>query len=277
LFWLSGWIKMTLHKPKVSVILPVHRDDDFANAAILSILNQEFEDLEILLIGNNDIEILKSFQNIPRVRIIKAPHNFNLSEKLNLGIEAAYGKYLARMDSDDISHADRISKQVTFMDEHEDIDILGTGIRLIGSLHGSQKMLGEAIVLPSNNEELLLHMLNKNPFFHPTVMFRANRLKSYGLKYRKLFNRSQDYDLWTRAAGKLRFSNLQEPLLDYRLHNSQSGVLDANDSNYYSDIAKLTYCLKCIFSFDYRSLKALRIFPFRLRHLWTSWNTRRNK
>ena len=268
---------MSEKKPKVSVILPVHRDDNFAKLAIESMLNQKFQDLEIILIGSENLKLLKSFEDISKIRIANAPGAWNLSQKLNLGIEIAHGKYIARMDSDDISSSDRIAKQVMFMDEHKNIDILGTGIRFIGDLPNSQGLNDKVALLPSENKELLLHMLNKNPFFHPTVMFRTDSLNNYNLKYRKAFNRSQDYDLWTRAAGKLKFANLQEPLVDYRLHSSQSGVLGARDSNYYSDLAKFRYCLKCIFSFDYRSLIALRVLPFRIRQLINSWNLRREK
>ena len=277
MFWHSGWIKMIIPKPTVSVIMPVHRNDDFTKLAIESMLNQEFKDLEILLIIPENLKLFSSIEKPSRVRIIKTPNNWNLSQKLNFGIEMAHGKYLARMDSDDISYVDRIAKQVLYMDKHQNIDILGTGIRFIGNLSGSESLENAVALLPGENKELMVRMLNKNPFFHPTVMFRADSLLSYGLKYRKAFNRSQDYDLWTRAAGKLEFANLQEPLVDYRLHSFQSGVLGANDSNYFSNLAKISYCLKCIFSLDYRSLIALKVLPFRMRQFLVSWNHRRKK
>jgi hypothetical protein len=132
-------------------------------------------------------------------------------------------------------------------------------------------------LLPSDNKDLLLRMINKNPFFHPTVMIRLSSLKKHSLGYRRKFDRSQDYDLWVRCAGKLNFANLQEPLLDYRLHSFQSGVLGADDSNYFSDLAKLNYCLKCIISFDHRSLSAFRILPHRIRKLMGSWKQRAAK
>lgn len=268
---------MILPKPTVSVIMPVHRDDDFTKIAIESMLNQKFQDLEILLITPDNLNSLTSIGKHPRIRILKTPTNWNLSQKLNFGIEMSHGKYLARMDSDDISYVDRIAKQVIYMDNHPNIDILGTGIRFIGNLSGSESLKNTVTLLPGEDRELLIHMLNKNPFFHPTVMFRADSLLCYDLKYRKAFVRSQDYDLWTRAAGKLKFANLQEPLVDYRLHSSQSGVLGASDSSYFSNLAKLSYCLKCIFSLDYRSLIALKVLSFRVRQLLISWYYRRKK
>jgi glycosyltransferase involved in cell wall biosynthesis len=262
---------MAVAKPLVSVILPVHRDDHFTKLSIESVLNQGFKDLEIIVLKTDNLELDKSIAESSRVRILSTPSNWNLSQKLNMGIDKAEGKYIARMDSDDISHADRIAKQVLFMDQNPSIGILGTGIKFIGNLPGNEDLINKVALLPSGNRELLLHMLNKNPFFHPTVMFRADSLKESGLKYRKSYNRSQDYNLWTRSAGKLEFANLQEPLLDYRLHGFQSGYLGALDSNYFSNIAKLFYCIKCIMSFDYRSISAMRILPHRICQLLKSW------
>ena len=268
---------MLRNKPLVSVILPIHRDDQFTKLSIESILNQDFQDLEILLIKSNNFELDAFFNDFSKIRILSTPREWNLSQKLNFGIEKSNGTYLARMDSDDISYPNRISKQVQYMENNPHIDVLGTGIKFIGHLTGNEDLNEKIALLPSDNKDLLLRMLNKNPFFHPTVMIRLSSLEKYGLRYRKKFNRSQDYDLWTRSAGKLIFANLQEPLLDYRLHGFQSGVLGAEDSNYFSDIAKMNYCLKCIISFDYRSLRAIRVLPHRVRQLFRSWRQRSTK
>ena len=268
---------MVNNKPLVSVILPIHRDDQFTKLSIESILNQDFQDLEILLIKSKDLDLDQSTNEFSKIRILVTPSEWNLSQKLNFGIEESNGAYLARMDSDDISYPNRISKQVQFMENNPTIDILGTGIKFIGHLDGNESLSEKVALLPSDNKELLVRMLNKNPFFHPTVMIRSSSLEKHGLRYREKFLRSQDYDLWTRAAGKLIFSNLQEPLLDYRLHSSQSGVIGADDSHYFSNIAKINYCIKCIISFDDRSLRAIRLLPHRIRQLFGSWKQRSTK
>ena len=265
---------MSINKPEVSVILPVHRNDQFTKLSVESMLNQDFQDLEILLIKSNNFEFDESLNDYSKIRVLTTPNGWNLSQKLNYGIGESKGKYIARMDSDDVSYPNRISKQVQYMESNPRIDVLGTGIKFIGHLNGNEDLNEKIALLPSDNKDLLLRMINKNPFFHPTVMIRLSSLEKHGLRYRRKFNRSQDYDLWIRSAGKLNFANLQEPLLDYRLHSFQSGVLGAVDSNYFSDLAKLNYCLKCIISFDYRSLSAFRILPHRIRKLMGSWKQR---
>jgi glycosyltransferase involved in cell wall biosynthesis len=266
---------MNLINPLVSVVLPIHRDDKFTSAAVRSMLDQDFEDLELLLILSKKMESISAFQLNSKVRVLIAPTHWNLSQRLNFGISSSRGKYIARMDSDDISYSDRIRKQFLYMEENPDIDILGSGIRFIGQLAGNEKLINTVALLPSNNRELLFHMLNKNPFFHPTVMFRAESLKNSKLLYRRYFQRSQDYDLWTRASQKLKMANLEEPLLDYRLHSNQSGVIERRASVYYSNLAKFSYCIKSSFALDYRSLTAIRILPLRTRLLILSWFERR--
>ena len=268
---------MNLDNPLVSVVLPIHRDDEFTSDAVRSILEQDFEDFELLLILSKKMESLSVFQLHSKVRILTTPPNWNLSQKLNFGISQSRGKYIARMDSDDISYTDRITKQFMFMETNTDIDVLGSGIRFIGHLAGNEKLINSVALLPRNNRELLLYMLNKNPFFHPTVMFRVESLKNSRLLYRRYFQRSQDYDLWTRASRKLKLANLQEPLLDYRLHSNQSGVIEGRESMYYSNLAKLSYCLKCIFAADYRTSSAIRILPLRTRLFINSWIDRQKK
>jgi len=268
---------MNLDNPLVSVILPVHREDEFTILAIRSILDQEFNDLELLLICSENSNSCSVFESNLKVRVLITPKHWNLSQKLNFGIGHSRGKYIARMDSDDISYRERIKKQVLHMENNLEIDILGGGIRFIGHLPGNEKLINTVALLPSGNRALLIHMLNKNPFFHPTVMFRAESLMNSKLRYRKYFDRSQDYDLWTRASVNLKFANLQEPLIDYRLHDNQSGVIEHRDSVYFSNLAKLTYCLKCILAADFRSLAALRILPMRMRHFLNSWINRRKE
>jgi glycosyltransferase involved in cell wall biosynthesis len=263
--------------PLVTVLLPVLKRDKHLSAALESILSQTFENFEVFLIADLNLDLNDLEELDPRVKHLKVPGEFNLSKKLNLGIEILKSKYIARMDADDISHQGRFQAQVDFLEKNPGVDVLGTGIRFIGSLPNHRNYDGEIASLPVENNELLLHMLNKNPFFHPTVMLRAKKLNDFQLRYKDSYERSQDYELWSRAAGKLTFANLSEPLLDYRLHEAQSGVTGSTDSNYFSNLAKLNYCIKTIVTLNSRSLGALRIFPYRLRQFLSSWKKRRKE
>ena len=259
----------------VTVLLPVKGIDSYFNEALTSILNQSMRNFKVLLIADKNLDFSKYEKLDPRVNHLKVDVNLNLSQKLNAGINVADTKYLARMDADDISHHGRFSAQIKFLEENSEVDLLGTAIKFIGSLPNHRNTLGEVALLPKSNKELLIHMLNKNPFFHPTVMIRTEKLNKFRLRYNEKFLRSQDYELWTQAAGKLVFANLQEPLLDYRLHDAQSGVLGSIDSKYFSNLAKLKYCWKAIFAFKSWSMGALHILPFRLREFIISMIDRR--
>jgi glycosyltransferase involved in cell wall biosynthesis len=263
--------------PLVTILLPVLRNDQFLTPAIDSILNQSYPNLRVLLITDSNIDFGEIVARDLRVTHLKVPSNSNLSQKLNAGIEACTSKYFARMDADDLAHPKRIETQVNFLENNTEIDLLGTGIQFIGNLTNHRHSHGQIALLPSENNQLLTYMLNKNPFFHPTVMFRTQTLKRHNLRYNVKYARSQDYELWTRAAGKLNFHNLQEPLLDYRLHDSQAGVIGEIDSEYFSNLAKLKYCLGAIFQFNPRSLIALQLIPFRVKQMYRSWRKRREK
>jgi glycosyltransferase involved in cell wall biosynthesis len=261
--------------PDITVLLPVLKKDNYLALSLESILNQTFKNFTVLLIADLDLELIELEQLDSRVKHLKVAKKLNLSQKLNLGIDISESKYLARMDADDISREDRFQAQVDFLEENPKVDLLGTGIRFIGSLPNHRNYQGELASLPKDNNELLLHMLHKNPFFHPTVMIRAQKLNENRLRYKESYLRSQDYELWTRAAGKLVFANLQQPLLDYRLHEEQSGVVGGTDSNYFSNLAKLRYCLKTILALNSRSLIAFRILPYRCRQFLSARKKRR--
>jgi len=263
--------------PVVTVLLPVLKKDNYLVLSLESILNQTFKNFTVFLIADSDLELTELEQLDSRVKHLKVPGKLNLSQKLNLGIDISESKYLARMDADDISHKGRFQAQVEFLEVNPKVDILGTGIRFIGSLPNHRNHQGDLALLPEENNELLLHMLHKNPFFHPTVMIRAQKLNDNRLRYKESYLRSQDYELWTRAAEKLVFANLREPLLDYRLHEDQSGVVDGADSDYFSNLAKLKYCLKTFVALNSRSLIAFRILPYRFGQFLKARKKRRKK
>ncbi len=258
----------------LTVLLPVRAVGEFFQEALVSTLNQSMRDFKVLLIADTSLDLNFYEKYDHRVRHVKVSANLNLSQKLNIGLELTNTKYIARMDADDIAHPDRFSAQVEYLEKFSEVDILGTGIRFIGSLSNHRNNPGEIATLPEKNDELLAHMLYKNPFFHPTVMIRSENLNKYQLRYNEKYIRSQDYELWTRAAGKLVFANLKEPFLDYRLHESQSGVVEYIDSQYFSSLAKLKYCCKTIMSLNSRTMAALRILPFRVQEFLISSRAR---
>lgn len=235
---------------KVSVIFPVYNGQKYIEESINSVLKQTYKDFELLCIydnGTNDKspEILKkiaSYDN--RVKVFNIKEKRGLVEALNYGISIAQGEYIARMDADDICMKDRLKKQIEYMDQHEEIDILGTYIDIIGNVNqeikNNYKKCFNYKININNNE---LDALDKTIVAHPTVMMRKNifeNLKGYDINYKA----AEDFELWLRAVENgYKIDNLNEELLMYRVHN-ESKSLSETDSIFYLQNAKFRFISK---------------------------------
>ena len=200
--------------PKVSVLMPVFNCERYVRGAVDSILNQTFGNFELIVIDDaspdETISILKKY-NDPRIRLIEKPVNTGYTESLNLGLSLARGQYLARMDGDDISLPERLFNQVAFMDSNSDVVLCGTSYKIIG---GEDSMIRP----PQTDAEIKLALLRGNCIAHPTVMLRKKVLDQNFLFYDPSKEPAEDYDLWARLIPLGKLHNLQEVLLDYRLH-----------------------------------------------------------
>lgn len=204
--------------PKVSVLMAVYNDQRYVREAIASILNQTWTDYEFLIVNDGSTDdtraIITSFDD-PRIRLIDNPANIGLTKSLNRGLALAQGDYIARQDSDDISHPTRLEWQVQFLDAHPDVVLLGTQIRQIDQ-HGNP--LPERSVRPTTGIGIKWHLLFDNPFPHTSVMFRRSVVWDTLYGYNEDFIRSQDFELWSRIASTYSVCNLSEVLVDYRVH-----------------------------------------------------------
>ena len=204
----------------ISVIMSVYNAEKYLNESINSILNQEVLSLELIVIndGSNDntLSILREISSKDDRVIIIDKKNEGLPIALNIGLKASKGKYLARMDADDIADITRLSKQVAILERRKDIDILGTFVKAFGD--GKNRIWK----FPINKEECDVALLFINPIAHPTVLFRRCVLEKIGL-YDTSFDYDQDYEYWARASSLHGITNLPLPLLNYRIHEKQMG------------------------------------------------------
>lgn len=205
-------------QPVVTVLMSVFNDLQFLPLAISSILEQTWDDLELLIIddGSTDgcVDFLVSIHD-PRLRVLHNERNVGLTLSLRRGIELARGLYIARMDADDIALPQRLAKQVAFMEGHPSVGLLGSACWLIDR---EGRTLGRRFVLPGNLQ-IRWQSLLTNPFLHPTVMVRRDVLVRNALNYDEAFRQAQDYDLWTRMLRHTQGANLEEPLIRYRLRD----------------------------------------------------------
>lgn len=170
---------------KVSVILPVYNAESTIKQALISIVNQSYSNLEIIVVndGSDDnTEIVVMSVADPRIIYVKNSKNEGLIYTLNRGLSIATGDYIARMDADDISLPDRLEKQVFFLDNNKDYVIVGGQIELFGSIDKSNR----AYVLPCNDEDIRAGLLYFCPFYHPTVVFRKEIISVHNLFYDKI-------------------------------------------------------------------------------------------
>lgn len=203
--------------PVISVALPVYNGGQYLAEAIDSILAQTFADFELIIIDDgstdNSLQVLRNYQKRDaRIRLI-ARENRNLATTLNDIIDLARGKWIARMDQDDIALPHRFERQLEWLKE-TGADISGSWVQRFGS---SDKRL---VRLRQTDEAIKMEMLFCSPFAHPTVMMRTVLVKQ--LRYDSAWEKAEDYDLWQRAAeAGWKMTNVPEVLLLYRVHTAQ--------------------------------------------------------
>lgn len=204
--------------PEISVIMGIYNQQNkqYLEQAIQSVLNQTYRDFEFIIYDDgSDEEIGKQLESYAsqdkRIRLFRGPENRGLAYSLNACIGQARGKYLARMDDDDISDPERLKVQWDFMESHPEIAFVGCNARLIDQygVWGLRKM---------PERPVLQDFLRFSPYIHPTVMIRRSIFDTQ-TAYRSAEDtlRCEDYELFMRLlkAGCYGY-NLQETLFCYR-------------------------------------------------------------
>lgn len=201
----------------VSVIIPVFNAEKYLHQAIQSILFQTFTDFELIIIDDgstdNSLTILQSFDDI-RIKLIQNQGNQGISTSLNKGIDLAKGKYIARMDADDIAMPERLEKQVAFLEKNPNIDLLGSSIENIDYL-GKSKGFDIADYKKERIECLLVFTC---PLYHPTIMAKKTVFEE--LKYDLNYDGVEDWELWIRIVKKYTIIRTSDVLLQYRRHDN---------------------------------------------------------
>lgn len=206
--------------PLISVLLATNKLDEYLWLAIESILNQIDITLELIIIVNGpdclhvSKEITRRLAHVDNVVIMTTPVP-QLAFALNLGLSVARSDIVARMDSDDIAELDRLIIQYTYMYTHK-LDLVGSDVVIIDAQGAT---LGQRSYPRTDKINRLLPF--KNCFCHPTVMCKKNVL--YQVRgYNSGFN-SEDYDLWLRLMRiGVKWDNVEQPLLHYRVHQSSA-------------------------------------------------------
>lgn len=236
-----------MEKYLISVIMPAYNaQESFLREAVMSVLQQTYSNFELLIIDDGSekavSEVIADISD-KRVQVIKNARNQGLPYSLNRGIEEAKGKYIFRMDADDKCVPVRFEKQVKFLEENKEIDVVSTFARTFGA--------NDLIYRSKKTDELIkAELLWKNPLVHPTVAMRVDTIKKRNIRY-QLGTKSEDFGLWSKMAFEFgcKFAVLPEVLLYYRIHEgqitktSQEKLIQSEKEILKATFASLNICL----------------------------------
>lgn len=214
-------------KNRISVILPVYKKDkvEYLSKAIESIVMQTYRDFHIYIgvdgpVGPNLDDCLKTFDQETNITVVRFEVNRGLACVLNDLIRIAKEDgcdYYVRMDADDISLADRFEKQVTYLEEHPDVDVVGGAIEEIDS---NDQLRGKHVEYPLTHEECRMFFRYRDPLAHPAVMFRARYFDKVPNGYRNEYRKNQDTMLWFDGfMNGCVFANLKDTVLHFRVND----------------------------------------------------------
>lgn len=209
--------------PLVSVLLAVHNDSQFLGQAVESVLRQTLGDLELIVVDDASTDgtpALLSAIRDPRLSVITNDEQAGLASSLNRGLTQASGRYVARLDADDVALPERLERQFDRMQKHDQPAVVGSAVLDLdaagvpGTLHRN----------PSGAMGIRWLALFGSPFFHPTVLLDRERVDQAQLRYDPSYVESEDYELWSRLLSARQGANLAEPLVLKRVHPGQASL-----------------------------------------------------
>ena len=197
--------------PLVSVVLPVFNEEDRVAAAVRSMLAQSLSDLELLVVDDGSTDATPSrlveIQD-PRLHVVRLDANVGRAAAKNHALDRARGQYVAFMDADDESEPHRLEMQVTFLEAHPEVDILGTALRTMG---GSQSEVWRP---PTDHPHIQAELLFSCAVYGATAIVRRDFLEKHGLRFVP-GHYVEDHELWTQALRTARFANLPDVLFNH--------------------------------------------------------------
>lgn len=198
--------------------MSVHNGEPFIGAAVESILRQTWQDWEFVIIDDASTDgtpsRLASFRD-PRIRILRNAENIGLTASLNRGLDLAHGELVARQDADDLSHSERLARQVAFLHANPSVAAVGSQAWLTDARGHS---LGRKD-FPLGHRGIWFAHLFDNALAHSAVTFRRAAVLAAG-GYDETFRASQDYELWSRLGERHGLANLRERLVTLRVLES---------------------------------------------------------
>ncbi len=210
----------TATPPTVSVIMPAYNAEAYVGAAVASILNQDWRDLELVVVEDGSTDgtcaiLAEQASRDLRMRLLVQPENRGIVAALNLALSQARGPLIAVQHADDESEPERLDRQVRFLQVHQEVGVLATCVHVIDP--AGQILDIDPYAGGLDNAALQAELLDHNPICHGTVMMRRSCLERVG-HYDEALELTEDYDLWLRLAEITELAKLPDRLYQYRHH-----------------------------------------------------------
>ena len=226
--------------PAISVVMPVYNSALYLRECMDSILSQSFRDFELIVVDDgstdNSVDIIQSYID-PRIQLVVNEHDY--IKTLNDGINMAKGKYIARMDADDIMHIKRLEVEYHFMEKNTQIDICGSFVQFFGN--GNY-----APIIPTGHDDIVSTLIQYGILSHPTIIMRRRKIEDMYLSvgthelYNPDYKYAEDYYLWIDMAIKgFRFANIPQILVYQRLSDKQITSVHEKEMRRLGDKAKI--------------------------------------
>lgn len=230
--YIKKW-SFEVKEPLVSVLIPLHNCALYVEEAIQSILQQTYQNLEVVIIDDGSTDgtgeiVNEMAKQDPRI-VFKAEKNKGISKTLNQAVALSTGGYITRMDGDDLTELNRIEIQKSFLDENPHINIVGTWLKLFGER--------DEIFYFRQYDEFIKAMFffRHGGFAHTTVFAKREVFDKY--QYDPTYDFAEDVELWSRMVKQsnyIKFANIPQVLCHYRIHAEQvcSARRDIQDSRW---------------------------------------------
>lgn len=203
--------------PLVSVILPVFNAEKYLVECLNSILAQSLTDFELLIYNDGSTDesdiIIKSYDD-KRIRYVSMAENKGYLGLLNRGLKEAKGRFIARMDADDIAVPDRFKEQVQFLENNPEIGICGSWVEYFDGKSGIEKR-------PESSKAIQYALFFGCPITHPSAMMRTSMIRQFDLNYDSKYYYAEDHNFFVKASRCFQLANIPKPLLKYRVHQKQ--------------------------------------------------------
>jgi glycosyltransferase involved in cell wall biosynthesis len=210
--------------PLVSVLVAVANGERFLRHAVQSVLRQSVRDLELLVVDDGSTDATPAILGAiadPRLRVLRHEDRRGLAASLNVGLDAARGRYLARMDADDVALPDWLARSLERLVSPPTVGLVGSGVLDVDEAGRPDRVH----VHESGRAALRWRAVFSAPVFHDTVVLERSLLGKHGLRYDTAFAESEDYDLWTRLLDVIEGDVVEAPLVLHRLHPRQASRL----------------------------------------------------